>query len=233
MGIARDPAGLVEGFEETGLGSADQRETRTGTPTPQRSDISAKRRRLWAPLRSAAKAPMRRCWSCWSRAYTRPRFTPRRARPASHSWKCTRYRKPFLAGIQEPGKGATPVPGFLVSRLLRPAKFTLPSEELLLGEAGEEAEVRAAEVGDLCGAPTLEAVALGHGLDDPRFPGKVLELAGAKKEDAGEFKQAGLRLGVEQLLGRFAASRSCRPRNRPGTNRNQAPKLALLLAFAG
>ena len=36
-------------------------------------------------------------------------------------------------------------------------------EEVLLGEACERAEMRAAEVGDLCGLPVVEAVAARHG----------------------------------------------------------------------
>ena len=57
-------------------------------------------------------------------------------------------------------------------------------EEVLLGEAGLGAEVRAAEVGDLGGFPAVEVVAAGEGLENPRVDGEGFEAAGSEKENA-------------------------------------------------
>lgn len=53
-----------------------------------------------------------------------------------------------------------------------------------MSEAGERAEVNAAEVSDLGGFPASETVALRHGFDDPRVDGERFESSGAKQEDA-------------------------------------------------
>lgn len=82
-------------------------------------------------------------------------------------------------------------------------------EEVLLGEAGERAEVDAAEVGDLGGFPALEAVALRHGFDDPRVDGEGFEFSGAEEEnavgdffaDAGERAETLFRGGVGERFG--------------------------------
>ena len=68
------------------------------------------------------------------------------------------------------------------------AELAFPAEQILLGEAGEGAEVRAAEVGDLGGLPAVETVAAGEGFQDPGVDGEGLELAGAEEEHAvGDF----------------------------------------------
>lgn len=73
-------------------------------------------------------------------------------------------------------------------------------EEVLLGEAGEGAEMGAAEVGDLGGFPAFETVALGHGFDDPGIDGEGFEFSGAEEEDAvGDFF-ADTGKGAEALL---------------------------------
>ena len=68
---------------------------------------------------------------------------------------------------------------------------TMPAligEEVLLSETGEGTEVGAAEVRDLGGLPAVQAVARGHGLEDPGVHGKGLEPAGAEEQDAvGDF----------------------------------------------
>jgi hypothetical protein len=61
------------------------------------------------------------------------------------------------------------------------AVFSFPAEEVLLGEAGEGAEVGAAEVGDVGGFPAVEAVAAGEGFEHPRIHGEGLEFAGAEE----------------------------------------------------
>lgn len=82
-------------------------------------------------------------------------------------------------------------------------------EEVLLGEAGERAEVDAAEMRDLGGFPAVEAVTAGHGFDDPRVDGEGFEFAGAEEEDAvgdffadaGEGAEAFFRGGVGERFG--------------------------------
>jgi hypothetical protein len=82
-------------------------------------------------------------------------------------------------------------------------------EEVLLGEAGEGAEVGAAELGELGGFPAGEAVAAGEGLENPRVHREGLEFARAEEEDAvgdffadaGEFEEAGFRGGVGEGFG--------------------------------
>jgi hypothetical protein len=85
----------------------------------------------------------------------------------------------------------------------------LVGEEVLLGEAGLRAEVGAAEFSDLPGLPVVEAVAAGHGLDNPGIHGKGFQAPGAEKQhavgdfftDAGQLDQPGLGLGVGRVLG--------------------------------
>lgn len=66
--------------------------------------------------------------------------------------------------------------------------LALPGEEELLGEAGEGAEVDAAELRERGGFPVVEAVAAGEGFEDPDVYGEGFEFAGAEEEDAvGDF----------------------------------------------
>lgn len=87
--------------------------------------------------------------------------------------------------------------------------MALEGEEVLLGEAGERAEVDAAEMRDLRGFPAIETVAARHGFDDPGIDGKGFEFAGAEEEDAvsdffadaGKGAEAFFRRGVGERFG--------------------------------
>ncbi len=93
----------------------------------------------------------------------------------------------------------------LLSILLR----AFVSEEVLLSEPGEGAEVLATEVRDLGGFPSGEIVASGHGLEDPGIDGEGFEFSGTEEEhaigdflaDAGEFHESGFRVGVGKTFG--------------------------------
>ena len=87
----------------------------------------------------------------------------------------------------------------------------------MLGEAGEGAEVGAAELRDLGGLPADEAVAACEGFEHPGVDGEGCEFARAEEQDAvgdfladaGEFEQTRFRGGVGEVLGLIEPAGVC------------------------
>jgi len=88
------------------------------------------------------------------------------------------------------------------------AEFSLPRKQILLGKAGERAEMGAAEMGDLRGFPIFQTIATGESFEDPRIDGEGFKFTGPKKQhavgnfftDAGQFQETGFRGGVGELF---------------------------------